>query len=70
MAIHMCRLAMSLQNGNYANLLTLDLRCNSIGREGAAALAKTLGNGNCPMLHTLDLRSNSIGPEGTVDLAW
>ena len=60
-------LAEALKRKCCSNLLTLDLRCGSIGLDGTVAIVGGLSC--CINLQTLDLQSNGIGLGGAVALA-
>jgi hypothetical protein len=55
-----------LRGGAVPGLTHLNIACNSIGGNGAAALANALSC--CPLLLSLDLHGNAIGDDGCVAL--
>ena len=59
-------LAAALRRGAAPELTHLNIACNSIGGNGAAALADALSC--CPLLVSLDLHGNAIGDDGCVAL--
>jgi hypothetical protein len=59
-------LAAALRGGAAPGLTHLNIACNSIGGNGAAALADALSC--CPLLLSLDLHGNAIGDDGSVAL--